>query len=63
MGKLQQQKSSRIWLEKGIFVCPGKNFYELFMYKIASIFAEEAESSENSNVSWGSSGEGATAKL
>ena len=33
------------------------------MYKIAPIFAEETEPSEKSNVSRGSSGEGATGKL
>ena len=33
------------------------------MYKTAPIFAEETESSEKSNVSQGSSGEGATGKL
>ena len=48
---------------KGDFRVPRKRFYELLMYKIVSIFAEETESSEKPNVSRGSSGEGATGKL
>ena len=48
---------------KSNFRVSTKSFYELFMYKIAPIFAEETESSEKSKVSRGSSGEGATGKL
>ena len=48
---------------KGYFRVSRKSFYELLIYKIAPIFAEETNSSKKLNVSRGSTGEGATGKL
>ena len=47
---------------KGDFCEFRKSFYELFMYEVAPIFAEEAEPAEKPKISRDSSGKGATEK-
>ena len=62
MGKLQQKQSSRIWLESR-FSCAQENFLRVTYVQNCTHIAEEIESSEKPNVSWGSSGEVTTGKL